>query len=181
MDVERDGLKGINSSNIARLTRIPLDNPLVLTGYTKASLAGLPVASGGKEWSCLTQALYFEARGETLTGQFAVAEVILNRVSSPRFPDTVCGVVHQGSGRRFECQFTFWCDGRAEVFAEEKAYEEVGKVAKIMLSGIELNLTGGATFYHTKAVSPKWSRVFLRTATIGYHHFYREPYQLTSN
>jgi spore germination cell wall hydrolase CwlJ-like protein len=141
----------------------------------------MPSVQGGQEWSCLTQALYFEARGETVTGQFAVAEVILNRVASPRFPDTVCGVVHQGSGRRFECQFTFWCDGRNEVFSEKRAYAEVGKVAKLMLSGIDLNLTGGATYYHTRSVSPNWSRIFLRTATIGYHHFYREPLRISSN
>jgi len=181
-DIENQGMRGVGARSLARLTKVPLDNPLVLTGYNKSSLADLPEAKGGEQWECMTQALYFEARGETVTGQFAVAEVIMNRVKSARFPDTVCGVVHQGSGKRYECQFTFWCDGRAEVFANQNAYEEVGKVAKLVLSGIDLNLTGGATYYHTRSVKPTWSKVFLRTATIGYHHFYRRaPIQVSSN
>lgn len=179
--VETQGMRGVGARSIARLTRVPLDDPKDLTGFDKASLASLPEASGGKQWDCMTQALYFEARGETVTGQFAVAEVIMNRVKSARFPDTVCGVVHQGSGRRFGCQFTFWCDGKAEVFSNQRAYDEVGKVAKIVLSGIDLDLTKGATYYHTRSVNPSWSKVFRRTATIGLHHFYRRPIQVTSN
>ena len=67
----------------------PVNSPKTEAGvYSKAYLRSLPTAKGGKEWACLTEALYFEARGETVKGQFAVAEVILNRVSSPSFPDT---------------------------------------------------------------------------------------------
>jgi hypothetical protein len=80
----------------------PVNAPATDAGiYSKAYLRGLPVAKGGKEWACLTEALYFEARGETVKGQFAVGEVILNRVSSPSFPDTICGVINQGTGRKF--------------------------------------------------------------------------------
>ncbi|MGB0426409.1 MAG: cell wall hydrolase, partial [Paracoccaceae bacterium] len=83
----------------------PVNAPATDAGiYSKAYLRSLPVAKGGKEWACLTEALYFEARGETVKGQFAVAEVILNRVSSPSFPDTICGVINQGTGRKFACQ-----------------------------------------------------------------------------
>ena len=149
--------------------------------YSKAYLRGLPVAKGGKEWACLTEALYFEARGETVKGQFAVGEVILNRVSSPSFPDTICGVINQGTGRKFSCQFTYTCDGRAEVIREPKAYQMVGKVAKMMIDGLPRTLTGGATFYHTKAVRPRWSRAFERTATIGFHHFYTKPARVSQN
>ena len=142
--------------------------------YTRAFLDGLVPAKGGAEWECLTEALYFEARGETVAGIFAVAEVILNRVDSSRFPSTVCGVVRQGTGRKYQCQFSYLCDGRGEVVREPHAYRAVGKVARVMLDGAPRALTGGAQFYHTRQVSPRWSRVFDRTTTIGAHHFYAQ-------
>jgi spore germination cell wall hydrolase CwlJ-like protein len=138
-------------------------------------LDALPKASGGEEWRCLSEALYFEARGEDVAGIFAVAEVILNRVDSSAYPDTVCEVVYQGTGRQFECQFTYSCDGKKEIIAERRAYERVAKVARLMLDGAPRRLTEGATHYHTKAVRPKWARVYPRTVTIGYHIFYRKP------
>jgi spore germination cell wall hydrolase CwlJ-like protein len=160
----------------------PVNAPATDAGiYSKAYLRSLPVAKGGKEWACLTEALYFEARGETVKGQFAVSEVILNRVSSPSFPDTICGVINQGTGRKFACQFTYTCDGRAEVIREPKAYEMVGKVAKMVIDGMPRTLTDGATFYHTKAVRPSWARVFERTAIIGFHHFYKKPVRVSQN
>ncbi len=149
--------------------------------YSRTWLDAAKPASGGKNWACLTEALYFEARGETVRGMFAVAEVILNRVDDPRYPGSVCGVVNQGTGQKFRCQFTYTCDGRPENMNDKRARERVGKVARIMLDGADRPLTDGATHYHTKAVKPKWSRVFPRTATIGYHHFYRQPSRLASN
>ncbi|KNG95504.1 cell wall hydrolase [Pseudaestuariivita atlantica] len=141
--------------------------------YTQAWLDAQPKATGGREWNCLAEALYFEARGETLKGQFAVAEVIANRVESKRFPNSFCAVINQGTGRKFACQFTYTCDGRPEKIHEPRAFERVGKVARAMLDGASRPLTKGATFYHTTAVRPKWSRVFKRTAKIGVHVFYR--------
>ncbi|WP_116131630.1 cell wall hydrolase [Tropicimonas sp. IMCC34043] len=141
--------------------------------YDRSWLDQLPKANGGAQWQCLAEALYFEARGESVKGQFAVAEVILNRVSSPAFPNSVCGVVKQGTGKRYQCQFTYTCDGRAETISEPKAYARVGKIARVMLDGAPRALTEGATFYHTLGVRPSWSRKFALTATIGAHHFYR--------
>ncbi|MCV2894601.1 cell wall hydrolase [Lentibacter sp. XHP0401] len=149
--------------------------------YSGEWLASQPKQQGGNEWRCLAEALYFEARGESVKGQFAVAEVILNRVSSASYPDTICGVIHQGTGRRNACQFTYTCDGHAEVIAEPRAFERVGKIAKITMKNTKRPLTKGATHYHTKAVSPRWASKFPRTATIGYHHFYRQPTRLSSN
>lgn len=143
--------------------------------YSLDRLASMPAAKGGEQWSCLTEALYFEARGESVKGIFGVAEVILNRVDDPRYPSSVCGVVNQGTGERYRCQFTYTCDGRPEVMNEKRARDLVGKVARIMLDGAPRLLTGGATHYHTKSVKPRWSKVFPRTTTIGYHHFYRQP------
>ncbi|MFZ7090099.1 cell wall hydrolase [Primorskyibacter sp. 2E233] len=142
-------------------------------GYSKDWLSRQPRATGGAEWHCLSEALYFEARGETVKGLFGVAEVILNRVDSPRYPNTVCGVVNQGTGKKFACQFTYTCDGHPEQINEPASWERVGKVAKIMLSGAPRALTQGATFYHTTAVRPKWAKKFRRTAQIGDHLFYR--------
>ncbi|MCU0855073.1 MAG: cell wall hydrolase [Rhodobacteraceae bacterium] len=142
--------------------------------YETAFLDALPRASGGEAWRCLSEALYFEARGEDIDGIFAVAEVILNRVDSPAYPDTVCEVVYQGTGRLFECQFTYSCDGKKEIIRERRAYERVAKVARLMLDGAPRRLTEGATHYHTKSVRPNWARVYPRTAVIGYHVFYRQ-------
>ena len=127
----------------------------------------------GREWECLTEALYFEARGETLKGQFAVGEVILNRRDSRKFPITVCKVVNQGTGRKFACQFTYTCDGRAERIGNRRLHARLGKIANIMLNGGARQLSGNATYYHTTAVSPRWGRVFRHTTTIGVHKFYR--------
>ncbi len=155
--------------------------PLSGAEFSKAVLDSMPIASGGQQWKCLTEALYFEARSETLAGQFAVGEVILNRVDSRAYPNSVCGVVSQGAGRRNACQFSYNCDGRAEHFAEAKAFARAGKLAKMMLDGSARVLTGGATHYHANSVNPVWARTFLKTAEIGNHSFYRKRQKLTSN
>ena len=113
---------------------------------------------------CLSEALYFEARGEGAQGQRAVAEVILNRVDHPRFPKTVCGVVNQRG------QFTYNKNARIR---EKGTFARVQKVAIAALSGAPRTLTDGATYFHTRQVKPSWSRRFERTTRIGSHIFYR--------
>ena len=149
-------------------------------GFDVEALDMMPLDKGGEEWACLTEALYFEARGESLKGQLAVAEVILNRVDHRKYPDTVCGVITQGAEKRHRCQFSFKCDGRPEKFSEKDAYERVGKIAQMMLDGRERALTDGATHYHTVHVSPGWSRRLNKTAKIGVHLFYKYPDQSAS-
>lgn len=139
----------------------------------RAAIDAMPRASGDAQWHCLTEALYFEARGEAVKGQVAVTEVILNRVDSRYFPNTVCEVVHQGTGEKHRCQFSYRCDGLSEEIANRKAWDRVGKVARLMLDGAPRELSGGATFYHTTAVRPTWARAFLNTAKHGVHLFYR--------
>lgn len=175
---EGQAVRGMNRGDMKRLIVAPKAPEGGV--YSRQALDAMAPARGGREWSCLAEALYFEARGETVQGMFGVAEVILNRVDDPRYPDTVCNVVNQGTGERFRCQFTYTCDGRPENIDDKRAYERVGKVAKLMLEGKTRRLTKGATHYHTKSVKPRWSRVFPRTTTIGYHHFYREPSRLAS-
>jgi len=170
--------KGIGRWFLGKKRRNQTDN----FGYTSASLAQLPTARGGSQWRCLSEALYFEARGESVKGQFAVAEVILNRVDSRSFPDNVCGVVRQGTGRgKYACQFSYNCDGKSEVIKDHPAYQQVGKVAKIMLDGEARGLTKGATYYHATSVSPSWAGKFTKTAQIGDHKFYRDGRYMTSN
>jgi len=140
-----------------------------------------PEATGGTQLECLAEALYFEARGESVKGQFAVAEVILNRVDSARFPNTACDVINQGTGAKYQCQFTYTCDGRKEVIHEHRAYERVSKVAQAALDGHAPEITQGATHYHTTAVSPNWSRVYTKTTAIGTHIFYRHTWRTASN
>lgn len=177
---EREAIRLVPDSRLSALTAPPpaetreiATAPSILT-YDSAFLARQPQASGGAQWECLTQALYFEARGESVRGMFAVGEVIMNRVDSARFPNTLCGVINQGTGRRYACQFTFTCDGRPEHVSEPEAWRTVGKVARLLIDGAPRQLTNGATYYHTRAVSPRWARVFPRTTTIGSHHFYRQ-------
>jgi spore germination cell wall hydrolase CwlJ-like protein len=138
-----------------------------------AWLATQPVAKGGAEWACLTKAIYFEARGEGLAGQFAVAEVILNRAESGLYPRSVCGVVGQRGGGG--CQFSYVCDGRADAMRDPGAMRTAGKIAAAMLAGAPRMLTGGATHFHTRSVRPGWAGRFARTAAIGAHLFYRQP------
>ena len=140
-----------------------------------------PAPTGGAEWQCLTEALYFEARGESLRGMYAVAEVILNRRDSGDYPNSVCGVVNQGTGAQYACQFTYTCDGRSDVVSERGAWNVVGQVAAQMLAGAPRTLTDGATHYHTRGVSPSWARRFPQTAAIGAHLFYRQPTRTASN
>lgn len=150
--------------------------------YNASWLNSQQRASGGAQWECLAEALYFEARGETIKGQFAVAEVIMNRVKSARFPNSVCGVINQGTGKKYQCQFTYTCDGIPERIHEPQAWERVGKVARAILDGrVPMNLTNGATHYHTTAVRPRWSRTYTKTASIGVHVFYRHTWRVSSS
>ena len=180
VNMEQRGLKSAARGHLNGLI-VPASAAVRGFTYDHDWLSSQPKASGGAQFECLAEALYFEARGESLKGQFAVAEVILNRVDSPKFPNSVCGVVNQGTGRKHACQFSYTCDGIPEHVSEPRAWDDVSKVAKAMLSGAPRALTNGATFYHTKAVNPYWSRKFAKTASIGHHYFYSAGYQIGSN
>jgi hypothetical protein len=126
-----------------------------------------------RELECLTEAVYFEARGESARGQQAVATVIMNRVKNPNFPKTVCGVVYQGAAHRNGCQFSFACDGMAERVVEHTAWTRARGVAARVLSGAVLREVGSATHFHATQVDPSWGSQMLRVAQVGLHVFYR--------
>jgi len=142
-------------------------------GLTESWLMVQPVPEGDAELKCLTEALYFESRGESLEGQIGVAEVILNRVDSPLYPRTICGVVKQSGGGG--CQFSYVCDGHADRMREADAADLAGRIARAMLDDAPRLLTAGATHFHTRSVRPGWSKRFAHTASIGAHLFYRQP------
>jgi spore germination cell wall hydrolase CwlJ-like protein len=129
------------------------------------------------ERRCLSMAIYNEARGESEDGQWAVANVIINRAMSPRFPSTMCGVVYQNADEgRYRCQFTFACDGRAERIAEPAAWAKARRIAAAAYAEFQRGKRPGvvprsALYYHTRAVSPDWGG-FREVAEIGAHIFY---------
>ena len=169
MDRDRQGLAAAGADRLDRLAGAGAD-----ARYSPAAVAALPPGRGGAQHDCLTEALYFEARGEGVRGQYAVAEVILNRVDSQQFPGNVCAVVAQGTGARHACQFTYTCDGRPESVTDRAAWDRLGRIAQSMLDGAPRVLTAGATHYHTRAVDPGWAEVYPQTAAIGAHLFYRQ-------
>ncbi len=176
---EAAGLGTLDPTRVARLGQAPSTGSS--QRYSRAWINSQPVAEGDAQWQCLTEALYFEARGEAVKGQFAVAEVILNRVDSTQFPNSICGVVNQGTGRKYQCQFTYTCDGRPERVTEPAAWATAGKIARVLMDGAPRGLTAGATHYHTTAVNPSWARRFIQTTRIGVHKFYRMPVRVSSN
>lgn len=126
------------------------------------------------EGQCLAKAVYFEARGEPLDGQLAVAQVILNRVKSPKYPDTVCGVVYQNEAKKHRCQFSFACDGVSDTPFEGEAWDLAKRVSYVALSGRWEDITFGAKNYHAVYVRPAWSDTLVETSQHGRHIFYRE-------
>lgn len=136
------------------------------------------VQLSASERLCLTQAIYHEARGESEEGQWAVANVIINRAMSHKFPTTLCGVVFQNADQGFHrCQFTFACDGRSDMGTERAAWTRATKMAAVAYSEFKQGdrpgvIPDGALYYHTTAVNPDWSNKFKRVATIGAHEFY---------
>lgn len=127
-----------------------------------------------KETRCLATAIYFEARGEPVEGQLAVAQTIMNRVRSSFYPDTVCGVVYQGAERRTGCQFSFACDKTPDVAKDRARWEIAQDLARQVADGkVWLKNIGNATHYHATYVRPGWIRQMRRITRIGVHIFYR--------
>lgn len=124
---------------------------------------------------CLASAIYYEAASESPQGQKAVAQVILNRVRSPFYPHSVCGVVYQGSSLQTGCQFTFTCDGSLVRTPSRAGWQKAQEIARGALHGIVEPSVGTATHYHTLFVVPYWAASLQKIAVIGNHIFYRLP------
>ena len=130
--------------------------------------------SRAKSEKCLAEAVYFEARGEAVRGQIAVAQVVLNRAFSGKYPETVCGVVYQNKHRHLACQFTFACDNNKDVIREPDMWERARKISKAMLDGqLWLPEVDKSTHYHAYWVRPSWVSEMKRMYKTGVHTFYR--------
>ncbi len=130
--------------------------------------------SRAKSEKCLAEAVYFEARGEAVRGQIAVAQVVLNRAFSGKYPETVCGVVYQNKNRHLACQFTFACDNNPDVIREPDMWDRAQKIAKAILDGrLWLPEVDRSTHYHAYWVRPSWVSEMKKTYKFGVHTFYR--------
>jgi spore germination cell wall hydrolase CwlJ-like protein len=136
------------------------------------------VEHANAERDCLAQAIYHEARGESAAGQLAVANVIVNRARSGKFPSTLCGVIYQNANKGYHrCQFTFACDGRSDAPGERRAWARSADLAQDVYVEFATGdavgaVPGSALYYHTTAVRPNWANTYSAVATIGSHIFY---------
>jgi len=117
---------------------------------------------------CVAKAVYFEARGESSYGKFAVANVVVNRSKMNKYNDDPCRVVND------RCQFSWKCDSKSDIPSNEEDWDNSKKVAKLVLAGMVSDNTKGATYFHSKKVSPYWKRKVEKTIVIGKHIFYNE-------
>jgi spore germination cell wall hydrolase CwlJ-like protein len=142
---------------------------------TPAERLGLfDAKSRAKSEKCLAEAVYFEARGEAVRGQIAVAQVVMNRTFSGFYPNTVCRVVYQNKHRHLACQFTFACDNVSDVVREPDMWDRAKKIAKAMLDGqLWLPEVAKSTHYHAYWVRPSWVHEMKKTYKFGVHTFYR--------
>ena len=152
---------------------IPTSN---LARVQMGSFAGIKLGSGQYDnaLKCLTQAVYYEAANEPLQGRRAVAQVVLNRMKHPAYPNSVCGVVYEGVNRPV-CQFSFTCDGSLLRRPMASKWNEAREVAKAALAGTVEPSVGSATHYHADYVVPRWAFTLAKINKIGAHIFYRFP------
>jgi Cell Wall Hydrolase len=127
-----------------------------------------------RERRCLAIAIYFEARGEPASGQVAVGQVIMNRVRSPLFPETICGVVYQGQMQK-GCQFSFTCDGKTDTPRNDEQWARAQDISKKITGGeLWLPEVGYSTYYHANYVNPYWAGSMSKIDKIGRHIFYKK-------
>ena len=168
-----DDLKQTESGeSIAPKGEVNSDNQLAKTPAERLGLTNEKSRAHAEK--CLAEAVYFEARGEEVRGQIAVAQVVMNRVFSGKYPNDVCGVVYQNKHRHMACQFTFACDNYADVIREPDMWDRAKKIAKAMLDGqIWLPEVGKSTHYHAYYVHPSWVHEMTKLWKFGVHTFYR--------
>lgn len=130
------------------------------------------------EERCLAEAMYYEARGEGVEGEKAIAEVVFHRMKAHGYPHSVCGVVYQGAGSGRGCQFSFACNRELLQARNSGAWERAKRLAVRILSGAEQlgNQTADAISFHAVDVEPGWGDHLVKTIQIGNHVFYRSAF-----
>jgi Cell Wall Hydrolase len=161
------------SSHAAVIAVGSLDGPSLGGGGFVLLGGRAPGVMGGDALTCMTQAVYFEARSESLEGQEAVAQVVMNRTRLAQYPSQVCDVVFQGASRATGCQFSFVCNGALGPPSEADAWRRAGLVAERALAGFVYEPLKDATHFHAAYVTPYWSGSLTRLKQIGGHIFYR--------
>jgi spore germination cell wall hydrolase CwlJ-like protein len=121
---------------------------------------------------CLSRTIYWEAKGGTDSDMEAVANVVLNRLGHDGYPDTICGVVKQGSEKK-ACQFSWWCDGRSDQVQEDDRYAASKEIARKALNQQLTDRTKGAMYFHDRNVKPVWATEYIKTAETGKFLFYK--------
>ena len=176
---DKDGLRARGSASLfesadarAMMVQAVLRGPSALGEQAQRPAAP---SVNQREHDCLAQTIYYEARGETQRGQLAVAEVVMNRVRSPHYPNSICGVVYQGHERATGCQFTFTCDGSLNQRPRGRAWDRAKRLATAVMLGYTRPITQRATHYHTTAINPVWSAGLVETTKVDSHVFYRFP------
>tara|TARA_Y100001972_G_scaffold30675_1_gene37798 strand:+ start:119 stop:787 length:669 start_codon:yes stop_codon:yes gene_type:complete len=179
--------------------------PRLLTAYDKVNQPGVPLETRLRVMNelysgdttakkdiesivCLAKNAYFEARNQSILAQIAVSQVVMNRVQHEDFPNTVCGVVYEAQLSKWykeklnkevplkdRCQFSWYCDGKADIIRDQDAYELALAVAHQVLSGYDMqDVTDGALWYHATYVKPYWVKEKLYTVKHEDHIFYTE-------
>jgi Cell Wall Hydrolase len=159
---DSDALSGLD-------TALPFD---VASGAARPFVMRAGSTEHARALKCLTDAIYYEAANEPDAGQQAVAQVILNRMRHPTYPNSVCGVIYQGSERRTGCQFSYSCDGSMARIPARPAWLRAQRVAAQALAGSVYAPVGMATHYHATYVYPYWAPSLNFVGTIGAHRFY---------
>lgn len=158
-----------------------------VAGDTKPGIAVTFPKPNQQEIHCLAQNIYFESRSDNMAGQFAVADVVINRVLDKRYPDSICAVVYQGPISKWHlethgkkvpvknmCQFSWYCDGKSDEPKDNDAWERAKLIAyQISVHRQFRGITEGATHYHAFYVDPSWAQRYQQIGTIGLHRFYR--------
>lgn len=122
--------------------------------------------------TCLARSIYWEAKGGESADMEAVASVVMNRLGHEGFPDTVCGVVKQGSEKK-NCQFSWWCDGRSDQVQEETQYAIAKEIARKALNKQLNDRTRGAMYFHDRKVKPDWAKEYIKTTETEKFLFYK--------
>lgn len=162
-------IAAINEADVPGIAAIPTTLPALV-----AILAADELHELSEQEHCLAQAVYFEARSETLQGQLAVAQVVLNRMMDKRYPNQICGVVFQGEHKRNRCQFSFACDGQSDAPRNRRAWAVAKAISYVALHNDWEDMTSLSTHYHADYVSPYWGSVLQQQVQVGRHIFYRD-------
>lgn len=163
-DADFDEARIINGFKAASPLALEPSRPFMLTGAA---------TERDKALRCMTQAVYFEAGFESIEGQQAVAQTVINRMRHPGYPKSVCGVIYEGAARGTGCQFSFTCDGSLERAISPVIWTNAEIVAKRALAGFVMKDVGAATHYHANYVYPYWAPTLVKLRTVGTHIFYR--------